>query len=62
MSKSLLEEKTITRVVKKAVVDTLYEIMRDPDFGLELQEWVKRRLAKKPKRTVSLEALRKKYL
>lgn len=62
MSKILVEEKQISRLVKKAVAETFQAVLSDPDAELELQEWVRQRLAKKPRKTISLAELRKKYL
>lgn len=62
MNRVLVEEKTINRLVKKAVAETILDVLQDPDLGLELQMWVKKRLAKKTKGVISLEALQKKYL
>lgn len=61
MSKAIIEEQKINRLVKKTVAEALRDILRDPDFGLELQEWVKNRISKKPTKTISLAGLRKKY-
>ena len=62
MNNTFLEEKKINRLVKKAVAEMFQDFMKDPDFGLELQEWVKKRLTKKSPKTVSLAEIRKRYL
>ena len=62
MNNTVLEEKKINRLVKKAVAEMFQDFMKDPDFGLELQEWVKKRLTKKSPKTVSLAEIRKRYL
>ncbi|MDP2676851.1 MAG: hypothetical protein Q8O83_04165 [bacterium] len=59
---TLLEEKKINRLVKKAVLETLQDLFGDPDFGLELHYWAKKRLSKRYKKGISLDTLRKKYL
>ncbi|MEK9180228.1 MAG: hypothetical protein AAB897_02340 [Patescibacteria group bacterium] len=61
MSKILVEERKINRLVKKAVVETFRDMLSDPDAGLELQAWVKKRLSKKPTKTIPLESVLKKY-
>ena len=62
MNKIFFEEKKINRLVKKAVAETVQDLFKDPYFGLELREWVKKRLTKRQKKTTSLLELRKKYL
>ena len=62
MNSTFFEEKKINRLVKKAVAEIFQDFMKDPDFGLELQEWVKRRLTKKSTKTVSFEEISKRYL
>lgn len=62
MNKTLIQKKEISRLVKKAVAKTFQDFFKDPDFGLELQEWVKKRLMKKSTKTVSFSEIRKRYL
>lgn len=62
MSKILIEETRINHLVKKVVRETFAEFLQDPDFGLELQDWVKKRLSKKPSKTIPFSEIRKKYL
>jgi signal recognition particle GTPase len=45
--------------IRQIVVETLREILNDPDFGLELREEIIKRLKKKPKNLISLEKIRK---
>jgi len=59
MSKVVVDEKKLKRMVKETVTETLQEILRDPDFGMELQDWVKERLEKEPENLVSLEEVAK---
>lgn len=62
MDKVLIEEKKINNLVKKAVNQALQDLLSDPDFGLELEKWVKNRLGKKKQKTISLKELGNKYL
>ncbi|TSC68878.1 MAG: hypothetical protein G01um101466_286 [Parcubacteria group bacterium Gr01-1014_66] len=41
MNKVSTKEKQINRLVKKAVAEAFSDFLKDPDFGLELQDWVK---------------------
>lgn len=47
-------------LIRGAVVEAVQEVLRDPDFGLEIQEWVAKRLREKPKKLVPLDELKKK--
>jgi uncharacterized protein YpbB len=62
MAEMETKNKRINSFIKKTVIETIQEILEDPDFGLELQEWVKKRLKKKPKKLIPLEEIKKKYL
>ncbi|HEY4510011.1 MAG TPA: hypothetical protein VJC15_03445 [Candidatus Paceibacterota bacterium] len=62
MVKIMIEEKAINRLIKNAIRKTLYEIAGDSDFGLDLQEWVKARLRKTPRKLISAEKIKEKYL
>ena len=62
MAKIMIEEKAIHQLIKNTIKKTLYEIAGDPDFGLDLQEWVKARLRKTPRKLISAEKIRDKYL
>jgi len=62
MTKIMIEEKAVDRLIKNAIRKTLYEIAGDPDFGLDLQGWVKARLRKNPRKLISAEKIREKYL
>ena len=62
MAKVIIEEKAMSRIIKNAIRATLYEIAGDSDFGLELRDWVKVRLRKSPRKLVSAEKIREKYL
>jgi len=54
MSNLLTENK-----IRQIVIETLREILNDPDFGLELREEIIKRLRKKPKNLISLENIKK---
>lgn len=47
--------------VRRIVIETIQDVLSDPDFGLEIQGWVKERLKKRPKRTIPFEKLKEKY-
>jgi hypothetical protein len=49
MAEIEIKNKRINNFIKKTVIETIQEILEDPDFGLELQEWVKKDLGKKQK-------------
>jgi len=57
----MIEEKAIHQLIKNTIRKTLYEIAGDPDFGLDLQEWVKARLGKTPRKLISAEKIKEKY-
>ena len=59
MSKVVVDEKKLKKMIKETVTETLQEISRDPDFNMELQDWVKERLEKEPENLVSLEEVAK---
>jgi signal recognition particle GTPase len=54
MSNLLTENK-----IRQIVIETLREILNDPDFGLEFREEIIKRLKKKPKNLISLEKIKK---
>lgn len=62
MPKLGLEEERLKNLIRQTVIETLQAILRDPDFGLELQDWVKTRLKKRPKKLVPFKEIKKKYL
>jgi predicted nucleic-acid-binding protein len=57
-----IEEKKLKDLIRQTVIETLQTILRDPDFGLELQDWVKKRLRRYPKKLIPFEEIKKKYL
>ena len=44
MEKAVFQNKEISALVRKEVAKALREILDDPDFGLELTEYAKKRL------------------
>ena len=48
-------------LIKGIVVDAIQEVLRDPDFDLEIQDWVKKRLREKPKKIIQLDEIKKKF-
>jgi len=62
MAQTEIKNKRINSLIKKTVIEAIQKILEDPDFGLELQEWVKKRLKKKPKKLIPFEEIKKKYL
>lgn len=61
MSKVTIEEEKLKKLIQETVTETLQEILRDPDLGLELQDWVKERLRKEPEDLVSLGEIEESY-
>jgi len=55
------ENKKINNLIRKTVVETIQEVLRDPDFSLELQEWVKKRLRKRTRKLIPFEEIKEKY-
>ncbi|HEY4475352.1 MAG TPA: hypothetical protein VJB92_01340 [Candidatus Paceibacterota bacterium] len=62
MSKIDLADKKTSNLIRKTIIETIQEILRDSDYGLELRGWVKKRLKKSPKTLISFEDVKKKYL
>ena len=61
MAKIVINKK-INNLIKKTVIETIQEILKDPDFGLELRDWVKKRLRERPKKLIPFAEIKKKYL
>ena len=62
MAKITARDKKLNNLIRKTVIETIQEILKDADFGLELQEWVKKRLRKRPKKLIPFEEIKKQYL
>lgn len=58
LDQTLLTKK-IQVTVAETVASTMYDILTDPEYFYELQPWVKKRLAIVPKKTISLEEMKK---
>ena len=61
MAQILLPEKKINNLIRQTIIETIQEVFRDPDFGLELRESVKKRLRKQPKILIPFAEIKKKY-
>jgi len=62
MAKINLADRKINNLIKKTVIETINEVLRDPDYGLELRGWVKKRLKKSYKTLIPFEQVKKQYL
>ena len=54
----------LNKEVKTFIIQAIYEILNDPDFGLELSEKAKKRLRQSlisKQKTISLPEIKKKY-
>ncbi|MBI2626434.1 MAG: hypothetical protein HYW69_02490 [Candidatus Nealsonbacteria bacterium] len=60
MPKTALKDKKLDNLIRWTIVETVQEVLRDPDLGLELQEWAQKRLKKHPKKFISLGEITKK--
>lgn len=62
MNKAITTKKSsgLELMIKGIVIDSVQEVLMDPDFGLEIQEWVKKRLKQKPSKLVSFERIKNK--
>lgn len=66
MENTLLKNDSISNNISRGemrhlIAEAVQDALMDPDLGLELQEWVKRRLREKPQKFVSFEEIKKKY-
>jgi len=50
MARTEIKNKRINSLIKKTVIEAIQKILEDPDFGLELQEWVKKKTQEKTKK------------
>jgi len=62
MAKVELKNKKLNSLIRQIVIETVHNILEDPDFGLELRESIRKRLRKCPKKLISFEEIKKKYL
>ena len=58
---TLIQDKKFNTLVRITIIETIQEVLRDPDFGLELQEWVQKRLRQQPKSFISFKEIKRKY-
>ena len=56
----LVKERKLNNLIRQTIIETVQEVLRDPDLGLELQEWVKKRLKEPPQKLISLGKIKKK--
>lgn len=61
MAKLISRNKKLNNLIRQTIIETIQEVLRDPDYGLELCEWVKRRLRKRPKILIPFEEIKEKY-
>lgn len=63
MPKTLLQNRDISAIIRKEVVMALREIFDDPDFGLELTDYAKKKLKRSlaSKKRIPLDEVLKKY-
>ena len=63
---TLTEEKQISNIIRKTIVESIQGVLTDPDYGLEIREDVVKRLkkyrAKIPPKLTSLNQIKRKYL
>lgn len=66
MTVATKRDQEIRQIIKQSVAESVHDVFTDPDRGLELQDWVIKRLKKirsrKVSRTRSLTQVRKKLL
>ena len=66
MATTLIKEKEIQNLVRKTVIESLQEILNDPDYGLEITKNLQSRLkkySKNPsKKLISLNEIKERYL
>jgi len=60
MAQIKVEEEKLKNLIRQIVIETLQAVSKDPDFGLELQDWVKKRLEKRPEKLIPFEEIKKK--
>ena len=66
MAATLIKEKEIQNLVRKTVIQSLQEILNDPDYGLEITKNLQSRLNKysqnPSKKLISLNKIKERYL
>jgi len=61
MTKTVSQNQELNSLVRKTIIETIQEVLMDPDYDLELQKWVKERLKKRPRAFVPFEEIKRKY-
>lgn len=65
LTKKIKIGKKIDFRTRQVIADTVYDVLSDPDFGLEVRDDIKTELLKRSShhgKTVSLATIRKRYL
>ncbi|MEK9135163.1 MAG: hypothetical protein AAB451_02590 [Patescibacteria group bacterium] len=57
----LVKERKLNTLIRRTIIETVQDVLLDPDLGLELQGWVKKRLKEHPQKFIPLEEIKKKY-
>lgn len=61
MAEAGLRNKKLNNLIRQTIIETVQEVLRDPDYGLDLRNWVKKRLKKRPKTLIPFAEIKKKY-
>jgi len=61
MVKEIVKDKKINNLIRETIIETVQEVLRDPDFGLELRERIKKHLRKRPRKLIPFEEIKEKY-
>ncbi len=61
MDRLLTRDKKFNNLIRMTIIETIQEVLRDTDFGLELQERVQKRLRKQHRSFISFEDIKKRY-
>lgn len=61
MAKVALKDKNLNNLIRWTVIETIHEVLKDPDFGLELREWAGKRLRTRPRKLIPLEEIKKRH-
>ena len=61
MANTILRNRKLNNLIRQTIIETIQEVLRDEDFGLEIREGVKKRLRKRPKILIPFGEIKKKY-
>lgn len=61
MEKTITLNRRINNLIRRTTIETIQEVLRNPDFGFELREWVKKRLRERPRKLIPFEEIKRKY-